>query len=83
MFDFINYYVFSYTTLASNSTVTPGLRIAGVVISSLGVGATFIISVILFGMCCIFGWWVCLMDHVKDAKEWLAGVRRRKQDTKG
>ena len=71
------------STIASNSTITPGLGTAGVVISSLGVGVTFIISVILFGGFCICGWLMCLIFHISDAKEWLARARRKKQETIG
>ena len=66
-----------------NSTVTPGLHTAGVVISSVGVLFILSVHVILIDMCCIFRWGVYLMEHISIAKEWLGGVRRKKQETEG
>ena len=72
-------------TPGSNSTnVTPGLRTAGVVISSFGVGVPFIISVIIASLFCVFVCTTCevclkpcedFTDYV--VTQWKKGPRKR------
>jgi len=61
----------------SNSTGTPGLRTAAVVISYLGAG---IVSLALILLSCL----VCKQRGcISRAKKWLAEARKNKQKTKG
>ena len=69
------------TPPGSNSTVAPGVRTAGVVLSSVGLGVALLLLVIFI---CILGYYECdERGYISDAKEWLAEVWERRQKTKG
>ena len=64
----------------SNPAVTPGLRTAGVVISSV------CISIMLVTFVCIAAsitYESCMKKCIKDASDWLDRERRKKQMNKG
>ena len=62
------------TSPGSNSTVTPGLRTAGVVFSGVGVGIPFLLLLILISFM------LCYLLY-KRARRWL--LRENRQETKG
>ena len=66
------------TPPGTNSTVTPGLRTAGVVISSVGVGIPFIISTVLG---CLFLCGTC--ECTEKIVDRLVAVKERIKKTKG
>lgn len=64
----------------SNPSVTPGLRTAGVVISSV------CISIMLVTLVCIVAsitYESCMKECIKDAGDWLDRESRKKQINKG
>ena len=82
----------------SNSTITPGLRTAGVVFSSLGLGLPVLLLAIIICMCTIFlcckscvdsceycmeSCQHCTEDYIRDAGNSMHDARRRRQKTKG
>ena len=86
------------TLPGSNSTITPGLGIAGVVFSSLGLGLPVLLLAIIICMCSIFlccescvesceycvkSCQHCTEDHIRDAGNSMHDARRRRQKTKG
>ena len=76
MFSFLHL----FTRPGSNSTLTPGLRTAGVVISSVGFGVSFLVSFIIVCLLC-----VCFIDDAKEkclpkVKDWF---EERRKNVKG
>ena len=72
------------TSPGSNSTVTPGLRIAGVVFSSLGVGIP-LLALIVITICAVCFWLsgVACSRCLSRAKEWLTEAWENRKVTKG
>ena len=67
--------------LTPPGSITPGLRTAAVVLSSLGVGLPFLVLVTLIGLNCYI---LCdEHDYISRAKKWLARGKKRRQKTNG
>ena len=67
------------TSPGSNSTVTPGLRTAGVVFSGVGVGIPILLLILISCMLCFS---LC-GDACSRAKKWLTEAWENRQETKG
>ena len=62
------------TPPGTNSTVTPGLRTAGVVVSSVGVGIPFIISTVIgcLCFCCTSDCTRKIINRLDEVQKWIA-----------
>ena len=68
--------------LLSSSAGTPGLRTAGVVIFSVGLGVPYLILILII---CVLCYVVCslLASCLSRAREWLNEALENRQETKG
>ena len=78
---------FSSTT-GTNSTVTPGLLTAGVVVSSVGLVLPLcMVCTVCTTACVVYvagtRCWLCIKESITNAIQWFAGMIRRGQATKG
>lgn len=83
---FLISYVFSSTT-GTNSTVTPGLLTAGVVISSVGLVLPLcMVCTVCTTACLVYvagtRCWLCIKESITSAIQWFAG-KMGGQATKG
>ena len=85
-FHFVSTYGFS-STAGTNSTVTPGLLTAGVVISSVGLVLPLcMVCTVCTTACLVYvvgtRCWLCIKESIKNAIQWFAG-KMSGQATKG